>query len=129
MFYRSLTSFITHLVQEFARLEGHYTEAQHEPQSLQRLCAGVVGHLSHALHKDFIPQLLSLQPMTDDGLDGDYFLFRLQLSSAVLAQILQEKGKLIREWTPLTKHCANVNATVMHIIPTCIQVRTSHDSP
>lgn len=75
-------------MQEFAGLEGHYTETQHEPQPLQGLRVRVVGHLSYTLYEDLIPQLLPLQPMADDGLDGGDLLLRLQLPSTVLTQVL-----------------------------------------
>lgn len=75
-------------MQEFAGLEGHHTEAQHEPQSLQRLSVRVVGNLSYTLYKDLIPKFLPLQAMANDALDGGDLLLWLQLPSAVLTQVL-----------------------------------------
>lgn len=79
----------TDLKEVLGGLEGNNGEAQQQPDTLCRLGAGVVGGLAHALHVDFVPQLLPLQPRSDDGLQ--YLSLRLWLKLLcphVLAQFL-----------------------------------------
>ena len=96
-------------VEELAGLEGHDTQAEQEPHSLERLHIWVVGCLSHALHVNFVAKLFPLQTITDDALNDRHLLILLEIPSAVPTQILQEKRRELDKKSEFFLCDANLN--------------------
>lgn len=76
------------LDQHFARLESDNCQTHEQPYAIGPFRMWIVRRLAHALNKYFVSQLLSLNTLSNNVLNGLQFTLSAQLTACIFAQIL-----------------------------------------
>ena len=85
---------VVYLEERLSRRKGNNNETEEEPKSCGLFRTRIVVDLSDALNVDLVAKLLTVDAVTDDGLDDDDLKLALRIAASVLAQVLKMNNNI-----------------------------------